>query len=447
MNDFMQQALSLRPQEAPSWLLPRHEDGRSHWHDARFPDRKTEHWKHTSLRALEQGAYVTAGLSSLAPLSSPLELQKADLQRHYQIADLNAASLVFVDGRYAPSLSSATALPDGVELLRFSEASDTQAQQIEVHLGTVIERDQHLFAALNDSWLEDGVFLHVSKGIRVKTPIQIVWLTTAQPSEFSLAQRLLVLLDAGSEATVIEHFASNDEIQNSFTTGVTELVLAANARLHHYRLQLEEEHALHIGGVHASLDRDAFLNSFQIALGSTLKRIDVVINHCGEGAHSELHGVYLPRHQQHVDFHTSVEHRVPNCSSNEIFRGIVGDSGRAVFNGRIHIYPDAQKSSARLSNKNLLTSDKAQVDTKPELEIYADDVQCAHGATVAQLDEGLLYYLCTRGISRKEAEVMLSFGFINEMLNKLQHAQVGDYLRPLLTKLFAEDPRLARHIL
>lgn len=147
-----------------------------------------------------------------------------------------------------------------------------------------------------------------------------------------------------------------------------------------------------------------------------------------------------------MDYHTCIEHAVPRCTTNEVFRGIVGDNARAVFNGRIHIHRDAQKTVARLSNKNLLTSDKAEVDTKPELEIYADDVQCAHGATIAQLSEQSLHYLRTRGVSLDEARIMLSFGFINELINDIKDPQIGDYLRPLLPELFTHDPKLTRHI-
>jgi Fe-S cluster assembly protein SufD len=437
MVDFMQQALERAPQQAPQWLEPLQQQGRSHWQNKRFPTRKTESWKYTSLRPLEQGGYLAE-----PPVSA---VNENALREHFAIADLNACVLVFVNGHFNAALSDAD-VPEGMELVRFSEANAEQADQIILHLGTVAKSNDHMFAALNDSWLDEGVFVRIAKNTRVEKPLQIVWLTTAQNEAFSVSQRLLVVAEPGSEATVLEHFASDDAAQSSFTNGVTELVLEPNAKLHHYRLHLEEEHALHIGGVHAALGRDAVLNSFHLAMGGKVKRLDVVVNHDGEGAHCELNGVYLPRHEQHVDYHTCIEHAVPRCTTSETFRGIVGDSGRAVFNGRIHIHPDAQKTLAQLSNKNLLTSTKAEVDTKPELEIYADDVQCAHGATVAQLDESAVHYLRSRGVSQKEAEVMLSFGFINELVNKVRHDAVSDYLRPMLARLFARDPALVRHI-
>ena len=194
--------------------------------------------------------------------------------------------------------------------------------------------------------------------------------------------------------------------------------------------------------MHARLGADATLNSFHLGLGSVLKRLDVVVDHCGQGAHCELNGIYLPRGDEHVDYHTCIEHRVPHCTSSETFRGIIGDSATAVFNGRIHIHRDAQKTSAELSNRNLLTSNRAEVNTKPELEIYADDVQCAHGATVAQLDEMSLHYLRSRGVARADAQVMLSFGFINEVINTVRCEPLRDYLRELLSRRFARDSAL-----
>lgn len=436
MSDFIQQTAANAPTNAPAWLEPLAQSSREFWSTTTLPTRKTEAWKYTRLRPLESGNYANAAKSSVVDSS---------LASIYDVEGLQAHRLVFVDGQFQEKLSD-TDLPDGVELIRFADASDQQAEQINQHLGSLVEKEKHLFSALNEAWLNDGLFLVFRKHTLVEKPLQIVWMTTRQDVEFSIAQRLLVLAEEQSEATVIEHFASTTEEQNSFTNSVTELVLEPGARLFHYRLHLEQEQSIHIGGVHAGLGRNAQLNSFQLALGSKLKRLDVVINHQGEGAHCELNGVYLPQREQHVDFHTCIEHAVPNCTTNETFRGIVGDSAQAVFNGRIHIHPDAQKTSAMLSNKNLLTSNKAEVDTKPELEIYADDVQCAHGATVAQIDEQLLYYFLSRGISRQEAEVMLSFGFINELLTQVRHQAVGDFLRPILANRFTSDPNFTRHI-
>lgn len=431
---------AVPPRHNPDWLRTINAAGQAVWRSANWPTRKTEHWKYTSLRPLEQGAYW----QNTGVLPAP-ETQQT-LRDLVAIDGLDSHRLVFVNGRYSAALSRTHHLPAGVDLVTFAETSPDQLAGLRQHFASVVESDRHMFAAWNSLQLEDGVFLRVGKNIALDKPLQVVAVTTPQAEAFHAPQRLLVVLEPNASATVIEQFVSDIQAQNSFTHSVTELCLQDGARCEHYRFHLEEQHALHLGGVHAALGRNAHLRSFHLALGSALKRIDLVINHNGEGAHCELNGIYLPRNNQHVDYHTCVEHRVPHCTTTETFRGIIADSAKAVFNGRIHIHPGAQKTSAQLSNKNLLTSDKAEVDTKPELEIYADDVQCAHGATVAQLDATALHYFRTRGISRKEAEVMLSFGFINELINAIPQPVLVDYLRPVLTEWFARDPSLVRHL-
>ena len=289
--------------------------------------------------------------------------------------ELDATCLVFVNGRFNAARSSA--LPAGV--VRFSDANAEQQPLIQQHLGKVVDSERHLFAALSNAWVEDGILVYVPRNQKLDKPLYILNVATPEAESAVASQRLLVVLEEGSEAEVIEHFASDAREQNGFVNSLTEVVIGANARLQHYRINLEEENLLHVGGVHVDLHRDARFHGFTLAQGSRLKRIDYQLNMRGEGAHMELNGVYLPRNKQVIDYHTNVEHCVPNCTSNEVFRGIIGDSAKAVFNGRIHIHPKAQKTLAELSNKNLLTSRTAEINTKPELEIYADDVRCAHG--------------------------------------------------------------------
>ncbi|WP_338152707.1 Fe-S cluster assembly protein SufD [Kineobactrum sediminis] len=430
----MQQAVSAAAATAPDWLRDIQSRGRAAWQQTPMPTRKTEAWKYTSLEALKQ---------PFAPGSR--NVTATDVS-DIRFPALGGPTLVFADGQFRADLSSLE-LPAGISLVRFEDASAEQAALISAQLGTAVLPHRHVFAALNDATLADGVFLQVDAGITVEAPIQIVWLTSGQSGAISMNQRLLVSLQANSQATVVETFANATTGGTPFTNGITELLVGRGARLNHYRLHLEQGNAVHIGGVHARLDQDSLLNGFHIALGSALKRIDVVVDHQGSGGHCELDGIYLPRDREIVDYHTCIEHSVPHCSSRERFRGIIADEATAIFNGRIHIHPQAQKTRAELSNKNLLTSNKAEVNTKPELEIYADDVQCAHGATVAQLDPSTLYYLRTRGISKEEAEVMLSYGFINELVEAIAEPGLQDYLKPLLARRFSRDSRLTRHLL
>lgn len=429
MSDFMQQALDSAAASSPPWLQDWQRAGRQRWNASPLPGRKTEHWKYTSLQSLQQ--------SFARAEPGDVELAAAGID----LPDFDGPRLVFINGYYSP-LQSACELPEGVSIVRFADADEEQSRRIRAHLGLATGRDEPLFTALNDAALAEGVFLEFAPGARLSQPVHVVWVSANQAQAFSINQRLLVLCGESSSASVIEHFAGGIGGQRSFTNGVTELLLQAGATLCHYRLQLEQEAALHIGRVQARLATNATLNSFHLALGSELKRVDLVVDFCGEGGHCEVNGVYLPRGREHIDYHTCIEHRVPNCTSSETFRGIVGDDATAVFNGRIHIHRDAQKTRAELNNRNLLTSTRAEVNTKPELEIYADDVQCAHGATVAQLDEQALHYLRSRGVSRTEGEVMLSFGFINEVIESVRSAALRDYLQPMLASRFARDPAL-----
>lgn len=427
MSDFQQQALQLAAQQqSPAWLGDLRAQAANDWQHVTWPTRKTEHWKNTSLASLQK--YIPQVWAAKA----------ASVNIEAEFIAVDAIRLVFVNGVFdAASSSELTS-----NVVRFSQANDVQQQLISQHLGEVVEGPQHLFATLNNAWLDDGVLVHVPRNQSLAKPIYVVQISTPETQAVSVNQRLLVVLEDSSQAEIIEHFISTSHVQNSFVNALTEIVVGDNAQLQHYRLNLEEENIQHIGAVHVNLLRNARMRGFTLSLGSKLKRIDYQINHRGQGAELNLQGVYLPRNNQMVDYHSNVQHWVPHCTTSEVFRGIIADSAQAIFNGRIYIHKDAQKTLAELSNRNLLTSTKAEIYTKPELEIYADDVKCAHGATVSQLNATALYYLQSRGVSRSEAEVMMSFGFINELLEQISEVAVHDYLFPRLAAIFGRDQTL-----
>jgi Fe-S cluster assembly protein SufD len=425
MTDFQKNAITLAAEQStPAWLAALRHQGAADWSAAAWPGRKTELWQNTTLAPLQTNGpvrWASAGAN--------------DWQASVETMPLDATRLVFVNGQFAAEHSSP--LPE--EVVRFADANAAQQQLIEQHLGQVVDVQRHLFAALSNAWLADGILLQVRQGQTLDKPVYILNVSTPEAQPAVSNQRVLLVLEDSSQAEVIEHYVSSSAQQNGFVNCLTEIVVGANARLQHYRINLEQEDLLHVGGVHVNLQRDAHFYGFTLAQGSRLKRIDYQVNHRGPGAHLELHGVYLPRNKQQIDYHTNVEHCVPHCTTKEIFRGIIGDSARAVFNGRIHIHPQAQKTLAELSNKNLLTSRSAEVYTKPELEIYADDVRCAHGATITQLDQTSLFYLQSRGLSHAEAMSMLSFGFINELLNQVPEPAIQAYLRPRIAALLGRE--------
>ena len=410
---------------APTWLSSVHLRAEERLKTLVAPGKKTENWRYTSLRALENSKFTNINESEARNISAGL----------YTIEGLESVRIVFVDGVFSEALSDSLSI-EGVDITLFSAANDFQAQLIKNNLGSIAGESEHPFALVNQKNIGEGIFISVSRNTRVNKAIQLVHVTTKRDIEFKVDARALVILESGAQLTLVEQFVSTAEQQNSFVNNVTECIVRDNAELNHYRLQYEQESALHIGAVHSRLFEYARLNSFYLSLGSQLKRCDVYVDHAGQGSECNLNGIYLPKNKQLVDYHTCVDHSVPHCTTKEVFRGVVADRARAVFNGRIHILPDAQKTLAQMSNKNLLTSNTAEVDTKPELEIYADDVQCAHGATVAQLDENSLHYLRTRGIDEKNARVMLSYGFINELVDNLGEPAIAQSLRPMLHDFF-----------
>ncbi len=408
-------------QSVPAWMSSLRLAGAREWRAAAWPDRRTELWKYTPLAALRNRQFQHASLSQPAWSAT-------------QALNVDAIRLVFVNGVFDASASS----PGHAAVVRFSDADAQQQALIARHLGHVATTTRHLFASLSNALVADGVLVHVAPDTALDKPVHIVHVAVPQAEPVVVSPRLLVVLEAQAELELIEQFVSDTQEQNGFVNSLTEIHCGAGAQLRHYRINLEQEHMLHVGGVHVDLWRDAHYRGFTLAEGSALKRIDYQINHQAAGASAALDGIYLPRNRQLLDYHTNVEHKAPHCTTSETFRGIVADDARAVFNGRIHIHPQAQKTLAELNNRTLLTSDRAQIDTKPELEIYADDVKCAHGATVSQLDPTAQFYLRSRGLSAIQARSMLSFGFINELLQAIEQPAVREHLHAHLQGLFAE---------
>lgn len=441
-NEFQQHALTVTArQSAGTAFAERRAAAAETFAAIHWPDRKTEAWKYTSLRSLQ--ALTDA---SFAEQANAVTLPDA-------VQDVDGYRLVFVDGVFQPELSDD--LPEYA--CRFSDADTNQSAFINEKLGSIVATqkaaERNLFSYLNDAWLHDGVLLHVPRGQALEKPLYLVYVSTADVANATLAhQRLLVWLEDNASANVIEHYLSlanadstdseaTDESVNSLTNGISELFVGQNARLHHTRLNVEDEAHTHVGGVHLAISRDSVVNCFALGEGGRLKRIDYQVSHNGTGAEFNMHGAYLARNRQLIDYHTCIEHRQPHCTSLEVMRGIVGDKAKAVFNGRIHIHQDAQKTLAELHNRNLLTSNGAEVDTKPELEIYADDVRCAHGATVSQLDETALYYLQSRGIEAAEARMLLSYGFVNEVLEQLPSESLRESMQARLRARFIDEAR------
>ena len=368
-----------------------------------FPGRKTEQWKYTSLQPLADGHLNRRAAAAATP---------ADLPK------LGDYRLVLVNGRLDESSS---ALPDGVTLKR--EASRLEG------LTTP-------FALYNGAALDDAITLEVAANTDVAGTVQVIHYADGdQPAHCNT--RLEVVLGTGSRMTLIEQYLGRGPV---LTNAVTAIETRDNAHLSHYRLQSEARDSLHIGTLLLRQSGISRIDSYQLMAGNRLRRNDVRAFLDKSGAELNMHGIFVARERGHIDNQLCVEHRVPECTSNQVYRGLAGEKGRAVLNGRIHIHPGAKGTLAELSNKNLLLNPGAEIDTKPELEIYNDDVKCAHGATVGQLDALQQFYLQSRGIPLAEAKRMLSLGFVNELIMSLPDQAVADWAQPWLAAELGQRP-------
>jgi Fe-S cluster assembly protein SufD len=336
--------------------------------------------------------------------------------------------LTFVNGRYAPQLSQDWRLPNGVTLGSLAEHIANGSELVQEHLGRYAVRTAPSpFTDLNTAFLQDGVFLHVPNGIEIEAPIHLLFLS--QPSEGAVVShpRNLIIVGSSSRVTLIEHYASTHGGEY-FTNTVTEIVAGKNANIDHYKLQLESEAAFHVSTTQVQQERDVHFASHMFDFGGRLVRNNSNAVMGGENIECTLNGLYLIDRQQHVDNHTVMDHAQPHCNSYEVYTGVLSGSSRGVFNGKIFVRRDAQKTDAKQSNRNLLLSNDALVNTKPQLEIFADDVRCTHGATIGQLDEDAEFYLRARGISKENARGLLVYAFASDVLNGVNIEPLREFL-------------------
>jgi len=388
-------AADFTPSVGAQWLATLRKNGAAAFADATMPSRRVEQFKYNNFNHLMSKPLVGAGAADIAAAKA----------LGTEVPALGAHRMVFVDGVYQAELSSAADASLGVTT--FSAANDAQRAFIEAQLGAIVPSDERPFVALADSVADDGVLVEVAAGADVQTPIQLLSIRTVAGVA---APRLLV-----------------------------EITLGANAEVHHYRLALGNDSYSHVGTAVVRQERDSRYRSYVINTGAAMNRLDHVVDVQGSGSHSQLFGAYLARGKQQSDIHLCVEHAVPNCDSEETYRGMAAESGKAIFNGRIQIHKDAQKTDAQLSCRNLLLSNKAEINAKPELEIYADDVKCAHGATVGQLDPASIFFFRARGLSEEKARALLSYGFINEVLLAMPLEPLADFMRGPLDAFFAQQ--------
>ncbi|KTD32836.1 ABC transporter permease [Legionella nautarum] len=412
--DFYQQQAKQELSTIP-WLAELQTKGLHEFLRRGFPTRHHEDWKYTVVDTLLQQRFI-----------QQRQNQTSRIKPEFQ-SDLY---LTLQNGQVFNENELASHLPKGVLIQSLATALEQHADKIKPYLGQVL-RHEHGFQALNTAMLRCGVVVYLAAGVRVEQPIVLShW---QDQENQAVHNRYLIIAEEGSQATIIEDYQGAEACQY-FTNTVTEAFVAKNANLVHYKIQRESKSAYHIGHLSVKQDSASQIDSHLLSLGGKLVRSDIDLHLQEENARCLLNGIYVPTDGQHMDQHTTIHHLVPNCHSEQNYKGILNGRSRAVFNGKVFVAKDAQHTQAHQQNKNLLLSAQAEIDTKPQLEIFADDVICSHGATVGQLDEEALFYLATRGIDRREATSYLIRAFAADNIGLVSNPALADWMANLLNE-------------
>ena len=398
-----------------------------------FPTLRHEDWRYTNVARIAKTAFRSAGDCRVDLGEQAIAVETFPEAQFHR--------LVFVNGFFASDLSSLQDSPKGVQIASLAETLRESPSSIEAHLARYASYENHAFTALNTALMEDGAFVHVAKGVVVEQPIHLLYIMTPGVEPIVAHPRSLIVAEETSQLTVVESYVGLGE-GVYFTNAVTEISVGENAVVDHYKVQRESTQAYHVGTTQLYQRRSSTASSHTVSIGSEIARNDINAVLDGEGCDCTLNGLYIPAGTQHVDNHLRVEHRQPNCDSREHFKGILDDSARGVFTGRIIVHKDAQKTDAKQTNMNLLLSDNASVDTKPQLEILADDVKCTHGATIGQLDDDALFYLRARGIGAEAARSLLVFAFANESIERIKPKPVRDQVQQILLERLPQGDQL-----
>lgn len=407
-------ARDSRRDAEPTWIAARRQAGAARFEAMGFPTLRDEEWKYTNVRSIAQGNFALADNADFSPASAAALTLPIEAHR-----------LTFVDGVFAPALSELENLPGGVQVLPLSRALEDNHEAVGGPLGRLTGVEFSPFAALNTAFMEEGAVIRLDRGCVVEKPIVLQFLSRENAEPTMCHPRVLVEAGGRSEATLIEHHAGQEGAGN-LTNVVAELFLGRGAIFTHYKLQEAPLGDYHIASIHVEQERDSRYVSHNLDLGGALVRNDLISDLEGKGAETVFNGLFFGQGRQHVDNHTKVNHNAPLTFSNENYKGILDDRARGVFNGRVYVKRDSQQIEGFQSNQNLLLSDRAHIDAKPELEIYADDVKCSHGTTTGQLDEEAIFVLRTRGLDEQTARGLLTLAFAGEVLENVTQDAIAE---------------------
>ncbi len=405
------------------WLQKLRRDSFARFCETGFPTLRDEDWRFTSVAAIAQTPFRLAGPTAL-PAPSQLEAWRMEGA---------ACRLVFVNGRFAPELSRVDGLPSGARVSGLGSQLMEKPEALERHLGAYIDVGRDAFCALNTAFAEDGAYVYLPRGVALEAPIHLLFVSVGDGAASMSHPRNLIVAEDDSQATIIEDYVSLDG-GKVFCNAATEIVAGDRAVLSHYLIEREHTEAFNISTLRIQQGRAANVASHSILLGGALVRNNVHPVLAGEGGECLINGLFVGDGRQHLDNYMRVEHASPHCASRQFYNGILDGRAHGVFHGRIIVHKDAQKTDAKQTNRNLLLSDDAQIDTKPQLEIYADDVKCTHGATIGQIEEDALFYLRSRGLDETSARKLLLVAFASECLDRMREGIAREYVGALVNQ-------------
>ena len=424
----------MEPGTQPKWLLPVRKAGIACFAEAGFPTLRDEDWRFTNVAPIAKLNFQLAGEVAVNGAETKVVSESV-------FAKLTGHRLVFVNGFFSAKLSSIKPVSGGVRIENLASALAKDSALIEKHLGQYAQAKGNAFAALNQAMFTDGAFIFVPQGAEVAEPVQLIYISSAKQNGEVIQPRNLVIAEANSKLTVVESYLATGNVAY-LTNAVTEILAGDNASVEHIKVQDEAASAFHIATIAGEFGRASNVTVHSFALGAKLSRNNIRTNLAGEGLECILNGLYLTKDEQLADHHMIVEHAQPHCASHEYFNGILDDKSKGVFHGRILVREIAQKTDAKQTNKNLLLSDDAGADTKPQLEIYADDVKCTHGATIGQLNDESIFYLRSRGMSKDTARQMLIHAFAGEIIERIKCEPAREVIDTLVWDRLEANPHL-----
>jgi Fe-S cluster assembly protein SufD len=422
-----------KQQTGPAWLQSLRQQGFARFSETGFPTTHEEDWRFTSVAPISRTEFEPA---------PRVHISLADLDV-FRTSDF-ACQLTFVNGRFAPGLSRIPELGK-LKVVSLAQALASDPGPLQKHLGNYLNYRRDAFAALNTAFIQDGAYIHVPRGTVLEQPIYCLYVSVAAGKPFVEYPRNLIVVEENSQANIVEDYVSleNSGSAASFSNTVTELVAGENAVVSHYMIVRPTQDAYNVSTLRIQQGRASNVATHSVLLSGALVRNNVHPVLAGEGAECLINGLFMANGRQHMDNYMLVEHASPHCNSRQFYNGVLNGQGHGVFHGRIIVHKDAQKTDAKQTNRNLLLSDDAQIDTKPQLEIYADDVKCTHGATIGQVEENALFYLRSRGLDEASAKHLLLLAFANECLDRMDSDQVRRHLERLVNEWLPETSRYA----